>query len=148
MNNVVQLTFVAPADDADFMALWSLWLGMRRGVGKKDAERAFSKALRRAPFETILAGAERYRVAMSGIDPAHIAHAATWLNGDRWEDQVVESTQEVKAKGQQDFDQWCIDWVNKGRNLALRRHDAEQFVRSQVKAGKIDGSQARKAGYL
>lgn len=147
MSNVVQLSLPRPGEVVDFMAFWSLWLGMRRGICKKDAERAFYKALRRASFETILAGAERYAKAMAGEDPKHIAHASTWLNGDRWEDQA-DDTAERKAQSQSDFDQWCIDWVNKGRNLALRRHDADRFVRSQVQAGKIDESQARKAGYL
>ena len=146
MNNVVQLTLV-PASNVDFMAFWSVWLGMRRGIGKKEALKAWERAIRRASPEAIIEGAERFAASQAGRDPEYIPHASTWLNQDRWEDQV-EIPADRKAEIQNEFDQWCINWVNQGRNLALRRSDADRFVRAQVKAGKIDENQARKAGYL
>lgn len=148
MSNVVPLLIPHEAPEADFMALWSLWLGMKRGTCRQDAVRAWAKAVRRASPAAIIAGAERFAAAQAGEDPRFIPHAATWLNGSRWEDDLPELASVLQEKTRSDFDQWCCDWVNKGRSLALRRADADQFVRAMVKAGKIQESQARTAGYL
>lgn len=147
MGQIVQLVPASAAPD-DFMALWSLWLGMNRGTGKKEALRAWARALTRASPETIIAAAERFAASQAGEDRRFIPHAATWLNQERWEDQVPSSHAEHETASRASFDQWCIEWVNKGRSLALRRADADQFVRSQVKAGNIAEDMARKAGYL
>lgn len=56
-------------------------------VGRDGAARAFERALKRAPLETIIAGAVRYR-----DDPRRSAqftkHPATWLNQGCWDDEL------------------------------------------------------------
>lgn len=64
-----------------FPDFWSLYPNK---VGKRDAETAFAKALKRADLETILTGLRRYAAK---TDDRPWCNPATWLNQDRWEDQ-------------------------------------------------------------
>lgn len=67
----------SPAGFADFWAIYP------NKVGKRDAEKAFSKARKRADLATILAGLRAY---VAKTDDRPWCNPATWLNQDRWED--------------------------------------------------------------
>lgn len=67
-----------------FEQFWSLY---PRKVGKGDARKKFSSAIRLAPLETIIAGVMRYRQEVSGRELRYIAHPSTWLHQERWEDE-------------------------------------------------------------
>lgn len=66
---------------SSFPEFWSLYPNK---VGKRDAEKAFAKAIQRADLETIMAGLRRY---VAKTDDRPWCNPATWLNQDRWEDQ-------------------------------------------------------------
>jgi hypothetical protein len=70
-----------PFDD-----FWNLY---PQKVGKRAAFTAFEKAMKRADFETIMAGLQRY---VAKADDRPWCNPATWLNQDRWEDQPAQST--------------------------------------------------------
>lgn len=81
---------LAPADrDGGFGDFWKHY---PYKVAKRAAEKAHRSALKRATAATILAGARRYavqvaeKVARDSRAAEFIAHPATWLNGDRWDD--------------------------------------------------------------
>ncbi len=74
--------------DSRFEAWWSL---VPCEVSKGQARRAFRTALKRVPFETLERGIERYAEACRGKDPRFIAHPATWLDGERWDDEAPPS---------------------------------------------------------
>lgn len=59
-----------------------------RRVGRRHAAKAYRSALTRASPDTILTGACRYAAATIGKDREMVAHPATWLNGDRWLDEI------------------------------------------------------------
>lgn len=63
----------------------SFWEVYPRKAGKAQARKAFAKAIRRVPVDVIVAGAVAYRDDPNRED-GFTAHAATWLNGERWED--------------------------------------------------------------
>lgn len=65
---------------AEFDQFWAIYPNK---VGKRDAEKAFSKARKRADLETILAGLRRY---VAKTDDRPWCNPSTWLNQDRWED--------------------------------------------------------------
>ena len=68
-----------------FDLLWETW---PRKVGKRAAETAFRRALKRGvPVTAILAGAERLRDDPNLPPKQFIPHLSTWLNGDRWNDE-------------------------------------------------------------
>jgi len=68
-----------------FDDFWSVY---PRKVGKRDAERAYVRALKVATSEEILEGAKRY-----ATDPNRLgeftAHPATWLNRGSWADEPL-----------------------------------------------------------
>lgn len=87
----------APAALREFDAFWDIY---PKKAGKREAEKAFAKALSRASFDAIMAGARRYAAERIGQDAAHTKHAQGWLNGDRWEDEPTpRSTPQRSATG-------------------------------------------------
>lgn len=69
----------------------SWWPKCPRKVAKGAARRAYRTARAKASPEQLSAGITRYASAMAGKDPQYIAHPATWLNGERWNDEAGSS---------------------------------------------------------
>lgn len=67
---------------ADFEVFWKSY---PRKEGKGHAERAFGAALKHADAATIIRAVRAFPFDLS--QPRYIPHAATWLNGKRWEDE-------------------------------------------------------------
>ena len=67
-----------------FEAWWKLY---PRKVGKGQARKAYTSALKKADADTLADSAEAYGQKVIGTDPRFIAHPATWLNGERWLDE-------------------------------------------------------------
>jgi hypothetical protein len=63
----------------------AFWKAYPRKVGKGQAQKAWLVAVRKADPERIVEGVERYPWP---DDPAFVPHASTWLNGQRWEDEL------------------------------------------------------------
>ena len=61
------------------------WNVYPRKVGKREAEKAYAKALSVASAEEILAGAQKYATDPNRVD-TFTAHPSTWLNQGRWSD--------------------------------------------------------------
>lgn len=76
-----------PAEDDVFAAFYAAY---PRHVGRKDARRAWDKAVKKARADEILnALADRIRWwKASGTATDKIPHPATWLNGERWLDEI------------------------------------------------------------
>lgn len=72
---------------AGFDQFWSIYPNR---VGKRDAEKSFSRALKRADLETILDGLRRY---VAKTDDRPWCNPATWLNQDRWDDAPADAPQ-------------------------------------------------------
>jgi len=68
--------------DSSFEEFWKTY---PRKEAKGTARKAWIKAVRVAAPELIIAGALRY-TNDPNRDPSFTAHAATWLNGERWLD--------------------------------------------------------------
>lgn len=71
------------------------WKRYPRKEGKKDAIKAFEKALKSTDADTILAGLSEAIAywKREGTDKRFIPLPATWLNGCRWEDELPPPTQ-------------------------------------------------------
>ena len=69
------------------------WLAYPRKEGKQKARAAFEKVS--APLATLLAALEHQKRSPQWTKDGgqFIPHAATWLNGKRWEDQPMETAQ-------------------------------------------------------
>ena len=71
-----------------------------RKEGKGQARKAFRGALKKTDLETLKAGLQRYVKAVEGKEKQFIAMPATWLNGERWDDDYTPVREE--------FDPWKI----------------------------------------
>lgn len=77
----------ADADDAAFNQFWELY---PRKVGKGEARRKFAKVIKQVNLEVILAAVKRQRESRqwSKDNGQFVPYPATWLNQERWEDEV------------------------------------------------------------
>ena len=86
--NVVPLQMVdtetGEITDATFADFWTLF---PRRVAKKDAQRAWIRLTAQQRMEAIVALCEWRRVWVNK-DTEFLPHPATWLNGERWEDEL------------------------------------------------------------
>jgi len=73
----------ANPDGIEFKDFWQLW---PRKVAKADALKAWAKATKHTSAKLIYGAADAYAKSVRSTDPKFIAHAATWLNGERWAD--------------------------------------------------------------
>lgn len=74
----------ATDSNPDFIAFWSTY---PKRADKGHARRAWRTAIRKATPAEIIAGAERYRDDPTR-NPKYTANPATWLNGERWNDEA------------------------------------------------------------
>lgn len=86
---------IEPLDhvDLDFDRFYEIY---PRKIGKGAAKTAFAKAIKKKPAQLIIEAAHEYLVACKGKDKKFIPHPATWLNQERWDDEI-------------EFDQGSID---------------------------------------
>lgn len=68
-----------------FSEFWMVW---PRKVAKPQAEKAWTRATKRADPEAIYSGAVAYASNPHIPEKNFIPHPATWLNGDRWNDEL------------------------------------------------------------
>lgn len=73
----------------DFEVFWAAY---PRKVGKKDAQRAFAKAV--MPLSILLDALEKQKRSQQWTkdNGQYIPYPATWLNGRRWEDETQSET--------------------------------------------------------
>ncbi len=83
--NVVPL----PQPESDPITFDDFWLLYPRRVAKKDARRAWAR-IPAAQHMAILEALVAWRPVWRDKDPQYLPHAATWLNGERWEDELPE----------------------------------------------------------
>lgn len=71
-------------DQATFADFWLLY---PRRVAKKDAEKAWNRV---SPADRIkcLVSMIEWRKVWQQKDTQYLPHPATWLNGERWEDEI------------------------------------------------------------
>jgi hypothetical protein len=73
------------ADDSDFAAFWSAY---PRKVAKPAALKAWRSAKDRPPLADLLAALDRHKRSEQWQAARFIPHPATWINGQRWDDQL------------------------------------------------------------
>lgn len=123
--------YARQVERGDFEAFWKAY---PRKAGKQAAAKAYQKALDAAAPEEILAGATRY-----ANDPnrheAYTAHAATWLNAGRWDDEPLPERQltkeEREAKEQAERE---ARWKAEKERRALEAEEREAEIRRAEEA--------------
>lgn len=113
-----------------FLEFWTLFPNK---VGKRDAEKAFAAALRRAPFEAIMAGLRRY---VAKTDDRPWCNPTTFLNQDRWEDQPAATQPRSQAPPKRDT---YVDAMN--RILEGRANGTENLFGTDGDAQRLPAGQ-------
>jgi hypothetical protein len=67
----------------------SFWSAYPRKEGKGQAKRAWAGALRKAPPDVVMAGLAAQLPSLAARERQYIPLPATWLNGERWGDEVA-----------------------------------------------------------
>jgi len=73
----------------EFSEFWDLY---PRKIAKGNADKAWLKAVKAAKPEDIITGLKKQLPVLKTKEADFIPHAATWLNGCRWEDEVATTT--------------------------------------------------------
>lgn len=81
-----------------FDAFWSVY---PRRVAKGHARKAFDKACKLAPAEQIISAAAKFSEVSADTDKQYIPHPTTWLNGERWDDDLDDVA--PKSKSNSDY---------------------------------------------
>lgn len=72
-------------DDVEFDRFWQAY---PRKAGKGQARRAWRRAVKKVPGDELVTFAEQFaRDVVLVVEPQFVPHPATWLNGERWEDE-------------------------------------------------------------
>lgn len=106
----------------DFDAFWE---ECPRKVGKGAARKAYAKAVKQADPEAIQAGMIRHAREVAGKDPQYIPHPATWLNGERWDDQPAKPSQPGQVTRLTDWDA-----MERRAEFMRRQEEFKQQMRS------------------
>jgi len=76
----------------------SFWSAYPLKVAKMAGRKAYLAAVKNTPHEIIMEGVSRLTAEVR--DPRFIPHASTWLNGQRWQDQIIERKPDGQSTGQ------------------------------------------------
>lgn len=68
-----------------FDGLWLMW---PRKVAKGAGRAAYRKAIKKVSHGEIEVGVKKYIAANKRTELEFIPYLATWLNGERWEDEI------------------------------------------------------------
>ena len=79
----------------------SMWEMYPKKVGKGTARKALAKALAKAPADKIQHSLALFVRAFGSQDKKFMPHLATWLNGERWDDDIQEPSLQDMSSDQQ-----------------------------------------------
>ncbi|MBS1037199.1 helix-turn-helix domain-containing protein [Gluconobacter cerinus] len=120
-------------DPEEFDAFWAAY---PRKDGKKNARAAFAKARKKVSLERLVAAVKAYPFAEPTARGDFRPMPATWLNGERWEDDVVadalemiEQERRMGSDGQKAFAAARAKWAADGGSGRMpKREDFEMGV--------------------
>lgn len=113
-NNIIQLdsnsnsntiSTAKMAHQNDSPMFQAFWQAYPRRIGKGAARTAFKRALKFSSGHEIIQGALDYtkHCEEMGTEKQYIPHPSTWLNGERWEDDLESEKVETKK---------TVSWLN------------------------------------
>ena len=94
-NNLGNIT---SNNTAIFDDLWKIY---PKKVGKGQARKAFNAALRKVDYDKIHSALIDYVKVSTGKDKKYLPHLSTWLNGERWDDELQEQSLQDMTSEQQ-----------------------------------------------
>jgi hypothetical protein len=138
-NNVEPINLKPQALSHSSDAFDSFWTIYPNGSDKPRARREFDKAIKRVSFETILAGAERYRDDPNR-SPEFTKHPSTWLHNDSWDNPALPAPA-VKARRMTNAEEGAL--------LSQKYREEEQLALGEgnpVVAGQLEADASEWVG--
>lgn len=82
-----------PKSESKFDEFWSHY---PKRMAKQHARQAFERACKKAPADAIIEAVKQFAMFLEvqGTEKKYIPLATTWLNGERWEDELYFDTEE------------------------------------------------------
>lgn len=96
------LALVEACTEAELPTFEDFWLLYPKREAKKDAAREWVRLSRSDQLDAIVALVDWRRV-WSSRERAYIPHAATWLNGERWTDELPPDYMAAKERSPRVF---------------------------------------------
>ena len=88
-NNIINLEeYILPSGVTQTLPFDAFWDLYPRKVAKGHARLAFKKACDKVKPETIMDAVKKFAAAVEGKEKQYIPHPTTWLNGERWDDDI------------------------------------------------------------
>ena len=78
---------------SDAATFEDFWLMYPKRVARRDAEKAWARVGHEERVAALVALVKWRRVWLARGEIQYVPHAATWLNGARWEDELPEQAQ-------------------------------------------------------
>ena len=108
----------AVAYTQEFETFWKEWPIKR---SKKAACQKLQAVRRRKSLEFLVEAAKRYAESQRGVPTHKILHASTWLNGDRWDDEIIDHSDDnvyqLHSPHINEVDLWqrrCLTYLRNG----------------------------------
>lgn len=87
----------------------NFWAAYPRRIGKGHARRAYAKALKLEEASVIISAAIEFSNIVSGSDIKYVPHPTTWLNGERWDDDMTVIVEQTNTNRINDILSWDED---------------------------------------
>ena len=95
--NLTRNELTLPTRDVLTITFDDFWNLYPRKIGKGHARLAWARAIKKAPAQIIIAALQEWLtyIQIENIESRFIPHPTTWLNGERWEDEIEHSHSNV-----------------------------------------------------
>jgi len=88
-NNIINLEeYILPSGVTQTLPFDEFWDLYPRKVAKGHARLAFKKACSKEKPVAIIEAVKKFAAAVEGKEKQYIPHPTTWLNGERWDDDI------------------------------------------------------------
>ena len=89
LPTTIHTTSLQPTNDESAFDEW--WEHYPKKVGKGQARKAYTTALKKVDAGTLMEKLEQFKVHHEklGTHRRYIPNASTWLNGERWDDELI-----------------------------------------------------------
>lgn len=88
-NNIITLNeYISPSGVTQTLPFDDFWAVYPRKVAKGHARLAFKKACDKEDAGRIIEAASQFAAVVEGKEKQYIPHPTTWLNGERWDDEL------------------------------------------------------------
>lgn len=97
-SNIINLEeYISPSGVTQTLPFDDFWSIYPRKVSKGHARLAFKKACAKVGAEIIIDAVKKFSIAVEGKEKQYIPHPTTWLNGERWDDNIEDVSPATKT---------------------------------------------------